>query len=57
MARLKNAEWATMIIQRALEIDPKKRRKFISTLEEFGLLDPTNKGNGIIKKIINNCLQ
>jgi len=56
MARLKNAEWATMIIQRALEIDPKKRRKFISTLEELGILDPTNKDQGIIKKIINNCL-
>jgi hypothetical protein len=55
MARLRNSEWAMMIVQRALEIDPKKRRKFLSTLKEFELLD-TPLGNGVIKRIVENCL-
>ena len=55
MARLRNSEWAMMIIQRALEIDPKKRRKFLSTLEEFRLLDNA-RDNGITKRIVENCL-
>ena len=55
MARLQNSEWAMMIIQRALEIDPKKRRKFLSTLEGFRLLDNAS-DNGITKRIVENCL-
>lgn len=55
MARLRNSEWAMMIIQRALEIDQKKRRKFLSTLGEFRLLDNA-RDNGITKRIVENCL-
>ena len=51
MARLRNSEWALMIVQRALEIGPKKRHKFLSNLEGFGVLD--NKADlEITKRII-----
>lgn len=56
MARLRNSEWAMMIVQRALEIDPKKRRKFLSTLEEFELLDFSSSKDKRIKRIVDNCL-
>ena len=55
MARLRNSEWAMMIIQRTLEIEPGKRKLFLSTLEKLRLLDnPTD--NGITKRIVDNCL-
>ena len=39
MARLRNAEWAVMIVQRALELDPKVRRKFLIILDDLKLLE------------------
>ena len=55
MARLRNSEWAMMIIQRTLEIEPGKRKLFLSTLEKLQLLDnPTD--IGWTKRIVDNCL-
>ena len=53
MARLRNSEWAMMIIQRTLEIEPGKRKLFLSTLEKLQLLDnPTD--IGWTKRIVDN---
>ena len=55
MARLRNSEWAMMIVQRTLEIEPGKRKLFLSTLEKFRFLDnPSDKD--ITKRIVKNCL-
>ena len=55
MARLRNSEWAMMIVQRILEIEPGKRKLFLSTLEKFRFLDnPPDKD--ITKRIVKNCL-
>ena len=48
MARLKNSEWAMMIVQRALELDPKLRSTFLIVLDDLGLLKSSN-DNGCIK--------
>ena len=56
MARIRNAEWAVMIVQRALELDPKKRSKFLFYLEDFRLLG-NEKDQSFIKQIVNNILK
>ena len=56
MARLKNSEWAVMIVQRALELDPKLRSTFLIILDDLGLLKSSN-DNGCIKAGVYNVLK
>ena len=56
MARLKNSEWAVMIVQRALELDPKLRSKFLFVLDDLKLLESTT-DHGCIKKGVHNVLK
>ena len=56
MARLKNSEWAMMIVQRALELDPKKRSKFLILLDDLKLLE-TSTDKGCIKRGVYNVLK
>jgi len=56
MARLKNSEWAMMIVQRVLELDPKLRSTFLIVLDDLGLLKSSN-DNGCIKAGVYNVLK
>lgn len=56
MARLRNSEWAMMIVQRLLELDPKYRNKFLDLMTEFHLLD-NGPSQDYIKRIVNNVLK
>ena len=56
MARLKNSEWAMMIVQRALELDPKLRSTFLIILDEFKLLESST-DRGCIRAGVHNVLK
>ena len=56
MARLKNSEWGVMIVQRLLELDPTKRKKFLDFMADFRLLD-NGEDQDYIKRIVNNVLK
>jgi len=56
MARLKNSEWAVMIVQRVLELDPKYRKKFLDLMTEFHFLD-SGSNEDYIKRIVDNVLK
>ena len=58
MARLKNSEWAVMIVQRTLEIEQGKRKLFLSELEKLQVLDNSRDLKHtllIIRNVLKQC--